>query len=274
MSMLDDDHVYSYTQLSSVDECPYSFYLQKIDTDDDGNPLEQQDNFFAEHGTLMHKVLEEWAKGIITKDEMVDRYIELYPDMVTTSPPSFMQTYRQKAYDNGIFYFEEFDEFPGYTVISAEERFKIDLPLTDGTTRRFQGVVDLLLRNNETGKLVIVDHKSKSLKEFKKVRDEMYRQQYLYSTYVAQKYGETPEVLMFNLFKEGLLDEQLFDKRTYNETLQWATEKIHEIEDRDFISWLEQKEEPDFFCNEICSVRKYCPNGMLKPQPKGRKKKE
>lgn len=272
MSMLGDDHVYSYSQLSSVDECPYNFYLQKIDTDEDGNPLVQQDNFFAEHGTLMHRVLEEWAKGKITKDEMADRYEELYPSMVQTSPPPYMQTYKQKAYDNGILYFEDFDEFPGYTVVSAEERFKIDLPLTDGTTRMFQGVIDLLLRDNETGRLVIMDHKSKSLREFKKVRDEMYRQQYLYAAYVRQEYHEDPAKLMFNLFKEGMLDEQPFDVRIYNETLHWATEKIHEIEDRDFISWLEQKEEPDFFCNEICSVRKYCPNGMLRPTPKGKKK--
>lgn len=272
MSMLDDDHVYSYSQLASVDECPYNFYLQKIDKDEDGNPLVQQDNFFAEYGTLIHKVLEEWAKGRITRNEMTNRYVELYPEMVKTSPPPYMQTYKQKAYDNGLLYFEDFDEFPGYTVVAAEERFKIDIPLADGTTRPFQGVIDLLLRNNVTGKLVVVDHKSKSLKEFKKIRDEMYRQQYLYSAYVIEKYGEKPEALMFNLFKESMFDEQAFDENAYAESLQWATEKIKEIEERDFISWLEQKDEPDFFCNEICSVRQYCPNGMLRPQPKGKKK--
>lgn len=272
--MLKDGHLYSYSQLSSVDECPYSFYLQKIELDEDGRPLKQQDNFFAEHGSLMHKVLEEWARGNISLNEMPDEYTRLYPGMVHTPPPPYMSKYASKAYDVGLWYCKDFRGFDGYDIVSAEERFRINLPLTDGTTREFVGVVDLILKDQETGGLVIMDHKSKSAKEFVKVRDEMYRQQYLYAAYVIEKYGVQPERLAFNLFKEnGMIDERPFDKEEYQQTLQWATDKILEIENRDFLEWLDQKEEPDFFCNEICSVRAYCPNGSLKPTPKGRKRK-
>lgn len=275
MSVLSDNHVYSYSQLSTVDECPYSFYLQKIELDENGNHLQQQDNFFSEFGTLVHKVLEEWAKGEITAEDMPDEYERLYPEMVHTPPPSFMKNYNEKAHEIGLWYCQDFNGFDGYTVVAAEERFKIDLPLSDGTTRPFAGVVDLILQDDETGEIVIMDHKSKSEKEFRKHRDEMYKQQYLYAAFVKEKYGAFPARLAFNLFKEnGLIDQKDFSEEEYNQTIQWATDKINEIESRDFLDWLDQKDEPDFFCNELCSVRQFCPNGILKPKPKGRKRKE
>ena len=53
----------------------------------------------------------------------------------------------------------------------------------------------------------------------------------------------------------------------YEAAMAWAIEQIHKIEDYDVLEWLECKQ-PDFFCNEICSVRKHCPNGIAKPASK------
>ena len=274
MSFLPDNHIYSYSQLSSVSECPYAFYCERIETDQDGVQKELQSNFFAEHGSLMHKVLELWAKEKISISEMPDEYKRIYTDYVKTPPPPYMSVYRQNAYDRGLEYFQTFDGFPELEIISAEQSFCIDLPLPDGTTRPFRGVVDLIAKLKETDEMVILDHKSKSMKEFKKNRDTMYRQQYLYSAWFKEEYGMFPDILMFNLFKEGQLDMQQFSENEYKQTIDWAADCIRQIENRDVIEWLEMKPEPDFFCNEICSVRKYCPNGTLRPEPKTRRKKE
>ena len=271
MSCLPDNHVYSYSQLSSVDECPYAFYMEKIEKNEDGSQKQLKSNFFSEHGSFVHEVLELWANGSLKKNDMTEYYKLKYPEEVVTPPPPYMSAYRQKAYDWGLEYFDSFDEFPDLKVISAEEKFKINLPLSDGTTRPFTGVVDLIAEEKASGSLIVLDHKSKSMKEFKKNREHMYRQQYLYSCFVNEKYGRYPDKLMFNLFKEKLLDKEPFSKKEYDRTLQWATDRIHEIEERDVFSWLESKENPDFFCNEICSVREYCPNGVLKPTPKSKK---
>ena len=273
MSCLPEGHAYSYSQLSSVDECPYSFYMERIETEPDGSQKELQSNFFAEHGTLMHRVLELWAKDMIKQEEMPETYKSLYTDYVQTPPPPYMSAYKQKAYDNGLEYFENFDGWPNLNVIGAEETFQIDLELPNGETRPFKGVVDLIARHKMSGNLIILDHKSKSMKEFKKNREAMYRQQYLYSAYVKEKYGAYPDRLMFNLFKENVIDEIPFNIDDYRDTIQWAADRIYEIEDRDIFTWLELKDSPDFFCNEICSVRAYCPNGILKPTPKGKGKK-
>lgn len=265
MSLLKDGHRYSYSQLSSFSECPFGYYLKHIE----GVP--DQSNGFAEQGTLIHDILDKWAKKEIKKEEMATEYARRYADEVVTSFPRMLTAkgYAEKTYNQGLEYFQNFDEFPGYTVISAEEEFNMPLKLTDGTERPFIAFVDLVLRNDFTGGLVVMDHKSKSLTEFKRHREEMYKQQYLYSYFVHQKYNEWPESLAFNLFKaEGKIDEQEFSMDKFNEVMQWATDAIYKIESFDVLDWMECKEQkngkPDMFCSAICSSRASCPNSIAR----------
>ena len=261
MSLLKDNHRYSYSQLSSVSECPYGFYLQRIER------AEQQSNGFAEQGTLIHDLLDQWAKGELTKEQLPDAYARRYSNEVVTKFPRMLTAkgYAEKAYQLGLDYFENFDEFVGYTVISAEEKFETEI---DG--RPFIGIIDMVLKDDLTDELIVLDHKSKSLSSFKKSEDEMYKQQLVYSKYIYEKYGQYPDRLMFNLFKEGGIKmERPFKKEDYDAAMQWAADQIHKIEEYELLDWLECKE-PDFFCNEICSVRKHCPNGIVKPAKKSK----
>ena len=269
MGLLGDNHVYSYSQLNSFDGCKYGFYLQRIE-----GLEEPASNAFAERGTLIHDILDKWAKKILTKEEMLEEYERRYPDEVVTAFPRVLASkgYAKKAYELGRIFFEDFDEFDGYEVISAEEKFKIDLPLSNGETRPFVGIIDMLLRDKKTGDLIICDHKSKSLQSFKKDQDEMYRQQLLYATYVKEQYGEFPASLMFHLFNEnGLKQERLFSQDQYDEAIEWATKQILGIENSSIVDWLVCKETPDYFCWNICSARNVCPNGV---QPSYKKKTE
>ena len=270
MGLLSEDHVYSYSQLSSFDECKYGFYLQRIE-----GLEEQASNAFAERGSLVHDLLDLWAKKVLTKEQMVEEYEKRYANEVVTAWPRVLASkgYAQKAYQNGIDFLQNFDEFEGYDVLSAEEKFKIDLPLTNGETRTFVGIVDMILRDKKTGDLIVCDHKSKSLSTFKKDQDEMYRQQLLYSIYIKEKYGEFPAILMFHLFNEGgIKPQRLFSVDDYNEALEWATQQILGIEDCTTIDWLTCKEKADYFCWNICSARKVCPNGV-QPDFRAKKKK-
>ena len=214
MSLLKDDHRYSYSQLSSFSECPFAYYLKYVEG------VEDASNGFAEQGTLIHDILDKWAKKELKKEEMAKEYERRYPDEVVTSFPRMLTAkgYAEKAFMQGLEYFQNFDEFPGYTVISAEEKFNEPIKLTDGTTRPFIAFVDLILRDNFTGGLVVMDHKSKSWAEFRRHREEMYKQQYVYSYFVHEKYGEWPDILAFNLFKEqGKKDERNFSMEEYEE---------------------------------------------------------
>ena len=219
MGLLPDDHVYSYSQLSSFDECSYGFYLQRIE-----GLQEQASNAFAERGTLVHDLLDQWAKKIITKEEMLVDYERRYPEEVVTAFPRVLAAkgYAKKAYQQGIDFLTNFDEFEGYEVIE----------------------------------------------------DKMYRQQLLYATYVKEHYGKYPDAMMFHLFNEsGVKMQRLFSMDQYNETLDWATKQIAGIEGYTVIDWLTCKEKPDFYCWEICSSRKVCPNGVM-PTFRNKKKDE
>ena len=264
MSLLKDGHRFSYSQLSSFSECPFGYYLKHIEGHTD------QSNGFAEQGSLIHELLDEWAKGKLKKEQLPKEYIKRYPDKVVTSFPRMLASkgYAEKTYQQGLEYFENFQGFPGFEVVSAEEEFKTPLLLSDGSQRPFVAYIDLVLRNEFTGGLCVMDHKSKSWTTFRRERESMYKQQYLYSFFVHEKYREWPETLMFNLFKEnGKLDEREFSKKEYEETIQWATDAIHMIESYDVLDWMECKVQktpgkPDMYCAEICSCRNACPNSV------------
>lgn len=269
MGLLPNKHKYSYSQLNSYDECPYSFYLQRIE-----GLEEEASNAFAERGTLVHDLLDQWAKGKLSKVQMLEEYEKRYSNEVVTAWPRMLASkgYAKKAYEQGVDFLENFDEFRGFEVLSAEEKFAIDLPLSDGTTRPFVGIIDMMLRDKKTGDLIICDHKSKSMSAFKKEENEMYHQQYLYATYVNEQYGQWPDVLLFHLFNEaGVKMSRLFSLEEYRNTIKWATEQIHKIEKGSIIDWLMCKEKSDFFCWELCSCRKSCPNGVM-PNFKSKKK--
>lgn len=257
-------HIYSYTQLSTCAECAFCYYLTRIEKVDSAS------NAFSESGTLIHDILDQWAKGLIKKEDMVKEYERRYSEEVVTKFPRMLAAkgYAEKAYNLGLRYFEEFDEFAGYKILASEERFMIDIQMPDGTTRPFTGVIDLILQDELTEEIIICDHKSKSLSSFKKEEDKMYRQQLMYAAYVKEAYGEWPSRLMFNLFKEnGQKPERRFDKEQYDETMSWACSIIEKIENNDMLDWLECKNQ-DFFCENICSARKSCPNGIAKPYTK------
>lgn len=271
MGLLPDNHVYSYSQLHSFDECRYGFYLQKIE-----GLEERASNAFAERGTLIHDLLDQWAKKLLTKEQMLTEYERRYSNEVITAWPRMLASkgYASKAYELGVQFLENFDEFEGYDVLSAEEKFEIELPLSNGEARPFIGIIDMILQEKKTGDIIVCDHKSKSMQSFKRDEDDMYRQQLLYSTYVKNQYGDYPASLMFHLFNEnGLKPQRYFTKEQYDEAINWATEQILGIEGCSVLDWLVCKEKADYFCWNICSARKSCPNGV-QPDFKSKKKKE
>jgi len=260
MGLLGENHVYSYSQLSTFSECPYAFYLQKIERP----KPELVNNAFASLGTFIHELIDQWAKGEIKAEDLPAEYIKRYKQAVPESWPRMLAAkgYADKAYNQGLEYFTNFDEFKGYKIIGTEQKFKTNI---EG--RPFIGIVDMVMEDEATGELIVLDHKSKSLKEFKKNEHEMYKQQLLYSQYIFETYGKWPDRLMFNLFKEpdNYKTSKPFDKTEFVEAYTWAADIIKKIETYDLMDFFETKEvkndRPDFFCTEICSCRKICPNG-------------
>ena len=259
LGLVDKTHRYSYTQLESVSECPYMFYLERLEDHKD----ELVSNSFALQGSLIHDLVDKWAKGELKKEELPGEYKRRYPLEVPNDWPRMLASkgYASKTYEQGLQYFEDFNEFEGYEVIASEQRFTTKI---DG--RLFTGIIDMILKDKKTGEYIICDHKSKSHSSFSKNAKKMFRQQLMYAKYFKEKYKRFPDKLMFNLFKEGgMLVIEAFDEAQYDETIKWAKEQIEKIESYELLDWYTTKEgadeKKDFFCCNICSCRKICPNG-------------
>lgn len=248
------NHTYSYTQLSQFRQCPYAYFLERIYRDENGDKLEQQGNPFSENGSLVHDLLDKWAKHEIAADKLAEEYVRRYPDEVVSPFPAFMKGQYEKLMAKGEYYFQMFDEFAGKEIVSTEHKFKTDL-----CGRKFTGIIDMVVTEND--QLIVLDHKSKSLSSFRKSEQDMYRQLYLYSDYVKKWLGRYPDTLMFNLFNEcGTLKSKQFSQAEFDECVRWADETMTMIENATELDYMDTN--PDqFFCQNLCSVREYCEEG-------------
>lgn len=238
---------WSFSRISTFENCPYEFKLIYIDN------VVGESNVFAEYGTFIHSILEKLYKGKLTVFDLVDYYDEHYQEKVVSDFPQYIDP--DKYYETGRAYFENYEPITDkYDVIGVEKRVDISI-----NGNRFVGVIDLLLKDKNTGEYVIYDHKSKSAFKSKKELKRYARQLYLYAYYVEQKYGVLPSKLVFNLFRKGEEIEIPFNDEEYNETLEWFKNEIEAIQST---SDFEQKSEADFYCKNLCNVRMWCERGV------------
>lgn len=231
---------WSYSRLKAYEDCPYAWYLKYLECE------QGESNFFAEYGSLIHKILEQFYTGKMKRAEMLPYYLQhFYTDIQHFAPTDsiYWNYYRQ-----GMNYLCEFT--PISRQIAAVEQ-KVEFKL-DG--RPFCGFVDLRCeRNGEC----VVDHKSRTLSprstrkkptQSDKELDSYLRQLYLYS--VPQK----PDWLMFNCFRSGQVIQEKFNEDAFERTKEWALKTIFTLENNE--NW---SPNPDYFkCKYLCDMRYLC----------------
>lgn len=231
---------WSYSRLKAYEDCPYAWYLKYLECE------QGESNFFAEYGSLIHKILEQFYTGKMKRTEMLPYYLQhFYTDIQHFAPTDaiYWNYYRQ-----GMNYLCEF--IPISRQIAAVEQ-KVEFEL-DG--RPFCGFVDLRCeRNGEC----VVDHKSRTLSprstrkkptQSDKELDSYLRQLYLYS--VPQK----PDWLVFNCFRSGQVIQEKFNEDAFERTKEWALKTIFTLENNE--DW---SPNPDYFkCKYLCDMRYLC----------------
>lgn len=216
----------------------------------------------------MHGIFERFYKGSLDFFDACIEYEDQYANNVTIKFPYNAYVNLNKTYyQAGLDALEKIDKLiDGFEVLDVE--CKIQTKVRD---TNFVGYADLILRDKHTQKIAVVDHKSKSRFSSKAERKKYTRQLYLYSLYVKEKYGEFPSQLIFNMFRTGELEKIPFDERDLNETIEWFLDSVANIYmELDFEDTIKERFESigkplsafaqnDFFCNELCGVRNYCP---------------
>lgn len=250
---------YSYSKLSSFEHCPYGFYLNYDLTEQDKIQCGYipEGNYYAENGSVVHDIHAKYFQGEIPIDDLATQYIEQYDEEVCYK---VKESIMQKTFETCVDYFAsvDFEWMKGYKVIGIELEVRLEI---DGYN--YIGFIDLLLEDEKTGEIWLVDHKS-SPYPFKKdggvlakCKDsfESYKKQmYLYCHAVNEKFGKFPSKISWNHFKDQKIATIPFDKNEYNEALTWFTDTIHKIEkEEDF-----EPNQDFFYCSNLCDYRNSC----------------
>lgn len=259
--------VWSFSRLNSYDTCPYGWKLHYLDH------TEQVGSGFADWGSLCHSVFEDYEKGALADFELLDAYEARYPEyMHNDFPPCRGTPLADRYYERGRELFASFSGFPeNWEILGVE--LKVEFEVND---RKFVGFIDLLVRDQHDGKLIVVDHKSKS--EFKTEEEKAHYalQLYLYAYWVFLHYEEYPKELIFDMFRVGYMVHIPFEKSDMDLALTWFQDTVDRILcDEDFwdkiaIAYdasnkpLADFQRNDFFCNYLCGSRTSCDRSLYK----------
>lgn len=243
---------WSYSRVSSFADCRYKWFLTYLYRDENGNHLKRKSGFFAEFGSYMHLILQLCFTGVLAKKDLSTFYLTHFKDNVRSKAPN--QKIYQNYFEQGFRYLELFS-FPKRTILGVEE--KSDFVFAG---KPFTGFIDVV---SDDGRLIITDHKSRTLKARSKRSmptkadeelDKFLRQLYVYSAAVKDKYGKFPDLLEFNCFRSQQVIQEPFDLQKYYEVETWAADEIETITVNE--DWTG---EPEYWrCNFLCDVCKEC----------------
>ncbi len=261
-----DKMVWSFSRVNSYKSCPYGWKLHYLDH------KSQEGSGFADWGSLCHSVFEDYANGTLEEYELLGAYDERYPQyMKNDYPPCRGLPLADRYYERGREIFSSFAGFPSnWEIIGSEIRVEVCI-----RGRKFLGYIDLLVRDQNDGKLIVVDHKSKGKFNSQEEQDEYAIQLYLYAYWVWTNYHEYPKELIFNMFRAGDAVHIAFQEEQMNKALDWFEDTINQIySDVDFWDKIALKYEEtgelladfkkdDFFCNYLCGSRTHCPRSIF-----------
>lgn len=248
-----ENMIWSFSRLNSFYQCPFSWREKYI------NCNRGIKNFFSEYGSFIHSILEKYAKEELSLFEISQYYEDNFFDNVTyDAPPNRYVDIKESYYNKGLEYLDNIDlDLSEYEILGVEKDVKFTI-----AGHEMIGFIDLLLRDKD-GNIIVVDHKSASLKFNKNGKickgdekhfTEFKRQLYLYSLAVIEEYGIEPKQLWWNMFRDCKWIKIDFDKEEFEEAKKWAEETVKLIEEEE--TWFPN---PDYyFCNYLCDQRECC----------------
>ena len=216
-----DTMTWSFSRLNSFYHCPYEWKLNYIECN------KSENGFFGEYGSLMHKILEKYEKEELSIFELNDYYEKHFSEYIShDAPPNKYIDIRQSYYDKGLDYLNNLDlDLDRYNILGVEKKVEFEIG-----GKPFVGYIDLLVQDKSNGEIIIIDHKSSSIKMLKNgsisKSDQQHflefkRQLYLYSIPIIKEYGKVSK-LKWNMFKDQKWVEVPWCQDEYNDNVFFA----------------------------------------------------
>lgn len=241
-----DDMTWSYSRITTYEDCPYRFYLKYI------KKLKGEPLFFSDYGSFMHLIIQKYLTGELTREELPTYYLANFRKSVIGKAPNlaiFQNYFRQ-----GLEYLRNIQP-PEDEILGVEKEISFTLG-----EKKFIGYIDKVSRSDG---IDITDNKSRALKprtlrkrptKSDKELDQFLRQLYIYSISVMNEYGEFPKHLIFNCFRTQTSIVEPFDLEKFKNTEKWALDTIDciskETEWKPNIEW--------FRCKYLCDCNSQC----------------
>ena len=242
------DMTWSYSRLTTFENCPYEWLQHYILS------LYEEPNFYAQYGILMHDIFKKFYSAELTKDELIPCFFSHFLQEVTVPPPS--AKVRTEYFTQGRQYLKTLQPL-GREVVEVENKAEFVF-----ASHQFVGFLDLF-SCDASGRLYLTDHKSRVLKPRSARKkptlsdrelDKYFRQLYVYSAAVKQKYGAYPDYLEFHCFRSGLWITEPFDYERYVEVEAWAEKLIEDICTSD--AWPANVDY--WYCKKLCGFSYDC----------------
>lgn len=239
---------WSYSRLTAFEDCPYLWLQRYIFR------IRGQSKFFAQYGSLMHSIMQQYLTGVLTKNELVPYYLTHFLTEITGKAPT--QKIYQSYLEQGRQYLKTLS-FPARKILKVEDEMHFEF-----AGHPFTGFLDLMSEDDD-GKLYITDHKSRALKprsnrskptQSDVELDKYLRQLYIYAHAVHSLYGRYPDYLEFNCFRTNTWICEPFSIERMQEVEEWARDLIKRITSES--KWNAHLE--FWFCKHLCDVAEEC----------------
>ena len=243
-----EDMVWSYSRIQSFRRCPYAWFQRYIRNDP------EEPEFYASYGSFVHELFAEFYTGALSKEDLPEAFANRFGPEVKGLPPK--RGLSESYFEEGLKYFQEFEPLPFRCVgVEKELFFQVGgFP--------FHGFIDFV-GEREDGKLVVVDHKSRALKQRSKRKkptandreiDSILPQLYLYAEGLHQELGRFPDELCINCFRSGELIQEPFDPALLEQAKEDVIKSINDILDEsEFYPVIDE-----FQCRNMCGFHYDC----------------
>lgn len=141
---------FSFSNFSTFESCKLLWKMVYLEG------IERTSSWWAEFGLAMHETIEKYFKGEIESYEMLQYYQDNYERIVVSEEPTIGKNIGEKYYQQGIEFFSNFDfSREKYELINIED--KVETTIGD-----IKLVIkpDAVLRDKESKKIIILDHKT------------------------------------------------------------------------------------------------------------------
>lgn len=201
---------WSFSKLEVAASCPFAF--KKIHLDG----AKPAANPFAQLGSLCHDLLARFEQGELAVYDLLPAFEKRYRKEVNAEWPAFPLNLEERTCLRISDYFRTFSGFPFRRILMVEEKLIGTL-----CGRPFSGIIDLLVEDQD-GRIILVDHKTSSISEYRGRKLQHHKRQLLLYVHLLRQCCHIQvDAIAFNLIKEG----------------QWLEFTWTELEESCAVSW-------------------------------------